>query len=125
MNFLLSKSNILIMILQIFLGFSIYNTSSNIIDNSTSQMSQQEIALFNKPFLVYQGVQSGATIKSSLIPNINANNANSYTPQQISIYLDDNLISSAENIVNMQKYNVYFHYGDNGYIDAVRINTVQ
>lgn len=121
MNFLLSKSSILIMLIQIFLGFSIYDTSSNVIDNPTAQ----EIAMFNKPLLIYQGVQSGSTIKSSLIPNITATNANSYAPQHISIYLDDNLISSAENIVNMQKYNVYFHYGDNGYIDAVRINTVQ
>lgn len=127
MNFLLSKSSILIFILQLFLGFSLYTTTNNNYDvsqNILNEMSEQEKSAFNQTFLMYQGNQSGSVIKQ-LIETVNSSNANPDIPQQVTIYLDDAEITTSENIAIVQKYNVYLHYGDNGYIDAVRINSVQ
>lgn len=124
MNFLLSKSSILIFILQLFLGFSIYNPVNNNTQDVTSQIAEQQKSAFNQTFLIYQGNQSGSVIKQ-LIETVNSSNANPNVPQQVIIYLDNAEITTSENVVVVQKYNVYLHYGDNGYIDAVRINTVE
>lgn len=122
MNFLLSKSNILILVMQIFLGFSMYNSVNNNSQNITNQISEQEKVAFNQMFLMYQGNQSGSVVKS-LISNINTSNTTN--EHQVKIYLNDSTETSTDDIVPTQKYNIYFHYDNDGYIDAVRINTVQ
>ena len=118
MNFLLSKSNILIFLIQIILGFSIYAPTNINSEKAIEQMAEQEKAAFNQMFLMYQGNQSGSVVRS-LITTIDTSNTNN--ERKLQLYLNDSQDNILDNIVATQKYNVYFHYDNDGYIDAAMI----
>ena len=67
---------ILLSILIIAIGMYIYNSSQNSINEAGSQISSQEVQSFNQTWEMYEGVQSGANVRtliSKLASNANAN----------------------------------------------------
>ncbi len=122
MNFLLSKSNILIFLLQIVLGFNLNFAGSSAISTSNIEMQNAEKEAFNQTFLMYQGQQSGSIIKQ-LIATIDL--SNSQSEHKVEQQLDGNADFTVDDIIVTQKYNVYLHYNsENGFIDSVVINTI-
>ena len=55
---------ILLSILIIAIGMYIYNSSQNSINEAGSQISAQEVQSFNQTWEMYEGVQSGANVRS-------------------------------------------------------------
>lgn len=121
MNFLLSKSNILILIIQIVLGLSPINLAS-LKPSDISEEELQTISSFNQTFLEYKGTQSGSVVQI-LIRAVQVSNQTS--EHKIQVLLNNSSEFSADSIGPTQKYNVYFHYNDYGYIDGAIIRTIQ
>ena len=63
---------ILLSILIIAIGMYIYNSSQNSINEAGSQISAQEVQSFNQTWEMYEGVQSGANVRT-LISKMAAN----------------------------------------------------
>ncbi len=121
MNFLLSKSNIIILIMQVVFGFSSLNLNS-LKPKDISEDELQAISSFNQSFLEYKGTQSGSVVHI-LIRAVQTSNQSS--EHKIQVLLNDSYDFSLESIADTQKYNIYFHYNDNGYIDGAIIRTIQ
>lgn len=124
MNFLLSKSNILILVVQVLLNFSIFNF--NFSSPDISEEEQQEISNFNQTFLNFLSSESdsvsGSVVKV-LITTIQESNQNSQ--HKIQIFLDNSSDFSVDSIIVTNKYNIYFNYNDKGYINGATIYSVQ
>ena len=76
---------ILLAILLISLGIYIFSQAQNVVNDSG--FSKAEIQTFNNQFLKYEGVQTGASVKS-LIQEVNTSNttdANAENGRQITI----------------------------------------
>ena len=82
----------------------------------------QAISAFNQTFLKYKGTQSGSVVQL-LIQAVQASNQTS--EHKIQILLNGSSEFSVDSIIATQKYNVYFHYNNNGYIDGSIIRTIQ
>lgn len=61
---LLIAGAILLSILIIAIGMSIYNSASSTINDSVGAMSTQEIDAFNNQFTSYEGAQTGSKVKA-------------------------------------------------------------
>lgn len=83
---LLIAGAILIVILLIAVGMMVYNSSRGSIDEAVSQMSSQEMEMFNKQFTQYSGTKvSGSNVKA-LIERVNSNNVvNNAGPKNVTI----------------------------------------
>ncbi len=124
MNFLLSKSNILIFITQIILGFSLFNF--NFTSPDISDEEKQEISTFNQTFLNYLGSESGSvsgSVIQVLIKTIE--NSNQTSSHKIQVFLDNSSDFSSDSIIVTNKYNIYFNYDSKGYINGATIYSVQ
>lgn len=123
MNFLLSKSSILIILLQIILGFNVNISGRSAIEKSSYETQNLEKETFNANFTVFQGQQSGSAVKQLIIT---INHSNEQNEHKVGKQLDDNLNFTENDIIVTEKYNVYLHYNsESGFIDNIVINTIK
>lgn len=140
---LLIAGSILVCILVIAVGMYIYNTSGSSIQASVSSMSTSEIEAYNVKYTMYEGEQTGATVKSLVgvlasnastnedentkIPGLyfeyNKEFMDSGIPEngETSIYLDE-LQKIKHNVQNKHKYWVEVSYQKNGLIDYINVS---
>ena len=140
---LLIAGSILVCILVIAVGMYIYNTSGSSIQASVSTMSTSEIEAYNVKYTMYEGEQTGATVKSLVgvlasnastnedentkIPGLyfeyNKDFMDSGIPEngETSIYLDE-LQKIKHNLQNKHKYWVEVSYQKNGLIDYINVS---
>ena len=104
---------ILLSILIIAIGMYIYNSSQNTINEAGSQISAQEVQSFNQTWEMYEGVQSGANVRSlisKMASNAKANeNEETRLPdlmcQATSNKNNITVISSIGNKININGFN--------------------
>ena len=93
---------ILLSILIIALGMTVYNSSSSVTEGM--DMTSQEISSFNSTFLAYGGEKKGRQV-AELVTKIQSNNSQ-YDDRQISIGFSDssteNKITNPDSIVTAQ-----------------------
>ena len=71
---LLIAGAILVVILIIAVGMIVYNSSRGTIDEAVSQMSAQEVSMYNSQFTTYEGDRANASQVRSLLDVIQTNN---------------------------------------------------
>lgn len=112
---------ILLAILLISLGILIFNQAQDTINNSG--MSQAEKTAFNQKFTKYEGNQKGSVVRS-LVQEVMAANSDENNKDaniKITVYHGDTEITSTAEIKNTQTYTIGVFYGDNGFVDQIRI----
>ena len=137
---------ILLSILIIGLGMTVYNSSTSV--TGSINLDSQELGAHNSQFLAYEGRQKGSQVKT-LLTAIQSNN-NEYDDRQISvsasttssvitirnhpIYLtpekacfylnqrNSNVTSIRDSIKSNTTYKVSFDYADNGLLDICIIS---
>ena len=102
---------ILLSILIIGLGITVYNSSSSTMGDA--DLTAQEVAAFNSTFEVYEGKQKGSAVRS-LITAIDSNN-DKKPDRQIDCDYEQNSYQTNKS------YYVQFEYGDDGLISSVTI----
>ena len=140
---LLIAGAMLLCIVIVAVGMYIFNDSNNAITDSMAAMSTQEIDAHNTKYIMYEGKQSGANIKSLVGILISNSNVNKDEPSKVpGIYIEiDNdckdsgipesgnntsYISALENIrshvTTKHDYWVEVTYQSNGLIDYLNIS---
>lgn len=112
---------ILLAILLISLGIMIFNQAQDTINNSG--MSQAEKAAFNQKFTKYEGNQKGSLVRSLMqeVMAANSDENNKDAGINIKFYNDETEITSTAGIKSTQTYTIAVFYGNNGYVDQIRI----
>ena len=117
---------ILLSILIIALGMTVYNSSSSVTEGM--DMTSQEISSFNSTFLAYGGEKKGRQV-IELVTKIQSNNSQ-YADRQISIKFSNTTTeatstsepSTVRSNVNMTTtYKVIFGYDNKGLINECSI----
>ena len=117
---------ILLSILIIALGMTVYNSSSSVTEGM--DMTSQEISSFNSTFLAYGGEKKGRQV-AELVTKIQSNNSQ-YADRQISIKFSNTTTeatstsepSTVRSNVNMTTtYKVIFGYDNKGLINECSI----
>jgi len=140
---LLIAGAIIICILIVSVGMYIYNNSQGDVMTAMSTMSTQEIEAYNSKYILYEGEQTGADIKSLigiLITNSNANKDDSTRIPGIYLENKNDLEDSGipengdctsyknaleqirRNVEIKHKYWVEISYQNNGLIDYFTIS---
>ena len=114
---LLIAGAILIAILLIAIGMKVFNSASGVVNSAGTSMSSQEKTMFNRQWEMYNGKQSGSTIKQ-MLNDVTANNSDSEN-EKISVEYEN---TSEGNIKNAANYTVSTEDVDkNGLIDKITI----
>ena len=100
---LLIAGAILIVILIIAIGMIVYNSSKGTIDEAVSQMSSQEVTMYNNQFTTYEGDRVNGSTVRSLLDIIQTNNSknNGIGAKTVKIKFTDSTISGASNVTNI------------------------
>ena len=140
---LLIAGSILVCILIIAVGMYIYNTSGSSIQASVSTMSTSEVEAYNTKYTMYEGEQTGASIKSLvgvLVSNASTNGDENTKIPGLSLEKDKKIIDSGipvdgetsvyldslqeikHNLENKHRYWVEVSYQKNGLIDYINVS---
>lgn len=122
---------VLIAILLIGVGITIFNSASQPLDQAQKQSASQEITMFNNNILANVGENlSAATIKT-LISTVNSSNKENLDRPIVISWGNDGSISDqsgktgvidkVSNISTKSKYNAKEGYDDDGYINTITV----
>lgn len=101
-------------------------SSKQSMDSLTSQMSEQELQLFNSMFLVYEGDNiKGTQVKSLLSQTVSSNSSSEYKVSVVlqgTLYEGDAISTITESIQPATTYAVHFDYNqENNRIQIIHI----
>lgn len=101
-------------------------SSKQSMDSLTSQMSKQELQLFNSMFLVYEGDNiKGTQVKSLLSQTVSSNSSSEYKVSVVlqgTLYEGDAISTITESIQPTTTYAVHFDYNqENNRIQIIHI----
>ena len=117
---LIIAGSILIVILLIAMGVSIFKSTSGTTDQVDSTMQTTEMAMFNNQFTMYAGKQSGSRVKA-LANAVIANNAKSSRKVSFNGATTSNgVLDKISSMDSLKTYNVSISDTNNdGYIDTI------
>ena len=115
---------LLIAVLLVTVGMSVFNMGSDMIDRNKTGMEQTEINQFNNKFLAYEGEQKGSKIKGliSEIITMNATNAGIYDDRVVSFNgktTSTDLTGERTALVSGKIYTIALEYNAGGLITTI------
>ena len=121
---LLIAAGVLIVILLIAFGMSIFNSTGDTSGQVESQAQSTSMQTFNAQFAGYIGANKSATVVRNLV--VAVNNSNAKNPQHLVTVTgtdtaDASGVYSFTGTVNSKVYTVTVTYDANGYINAITI----
>jgi len=119
---LLIAGSVLIVILLIGVGMMIYNGATETINQSTTQMSSQQIQMQNQQYTPYEGSNVRGTKVKQLLETIKASEAAGGVPMTFDSNGTITSKDQSSTVVTSHQYTVTFSDADtDGLIDSVSI----
>ena len=123
---------IILIVVKLFAGFSIFNKATNTIDQSTEKYNETEkqitIGTFNSSIELFNGTNMGVSVKSLLDQVITSNKTEE---KKITVKYKETETQDSEEIKNLKtsfddtnNFEVSFEYDEEGYINKVIIEKV-